>query len=132
MQNITSVAGLKNAIQLLEFEQAIKGQQLKEQFYLTRESLKPINLIKSSLKSIVTSPYLSTNILDIAIGLITGYLSKKVFIGRSGNMFRKLFGSVLQFSVTNIVAKHPDAIKTFGQSIFQHFLRKKELNSETT
>ena len=46
MQNITSTAGLKNAIQLLEAEQAVKGQLLKEQFYITYESLKPVNLLK--------------------------------------------------------------------------------------
>jgi len=39
MENITSAAGLKNAIQLLEAEQADKGQLLKAQFYLTYESL---------------------------------------------------------------------------------------------
>ena len=129
MQNISSVAGLKNAIQLLEVEQAIKWQILKEQFYNTRESLKPINLIKSSLKEITSSPNLIDNILGAALGLATGYLSKKVFIGTSGNLFRKLLGSILQFSVTNVVANHPDAIKSFGQRILQNLLGKKEINS---
>ena len=127
MQNITSTAELKNAIQLLEAEQAVKGQLLKEQFYLTYESLKPVNLLKSTLKDIASSPYLIDNILGTAMGLATGYLSKKIVVGASGNIFRKLFGSVLQFGVTNVVAQHPDAIKSFGQFIFQHIFRKKEI-----
>ncbi|MCX6320540.1 MAG: hypothetical protein NTX93_01880 [Bacteroidia bacterium] len=130
MQNITSTAGLKNAIQLLEIEQVINGQLLKEQFYITIESLKPINLLKSTFKDIATTPFLIDNILGTAMGLATGSLSKKIFIGRSGNMFRKLLGSLLQFGVTTIVAKNPDAIKSISQFIFQHFLRKKEKNSE--
>lgn len=130
MQNITSTAGLKNAIQLLEVEQAIKGQLLKEQFYIAYDSFKPVNLLKGALKNITTSPFLIDNILGTAMGLATGSLSKKIFIGTSGNMFRKLIGSILQFGVTNFVAKHPDAIKSFGQVIFQYFLRKKEKNSE--
>ncbi|MDP3003814.1 MAG: hypothetical protein WC854_08605 [Bacteroidales bacterium] len=130
MQNITSTAGLKNAIQLLEVEQAIKGQLLKEQFYIAIESLKPVNLLKSTLNDISTSPYLIDNILGTTMGLATGYLSKKIIVGSSGNMFRKLLGSFLQFGVTTIVAKNPDAIKLIGQFIFQHFLRKKEMNSE--
>jgi hypothetical protein len=131
MQNITSTAGLKNAIQLLEIEQVVNGQLLKEQFYITIESLKPINLLKSTFKDITTSPFLIDNILGTAMGLATGSLSKKIFIGTSGNMFRKLIGSILQLGVTNFVAKHPDAIKLIGQFIFQQFLRKKEriLNS---
>jgi hypothetical protein len=130
MENITSYAGLKNAIQLLEVEQAINGQLLKEQFYRTYESFKPINLLKSTLNDVASSPFLIDNILGTAMGLVTGYLSKKIFIGASGNIFRKLFGSILQFGVANLVAQHPDAIKSFGQFIFQHIFRKKEMNSE--
>jgi len=130
MQNITSTAGLKNAIQLLEIEQVINGQLLKEQFYITIESLKPINLLKGALKDITASPFLIDNILGTAMGLATGSLSKKIIVGSSGNLFRKLIGSILQLGVTNFVAKHPDAIKSFGQVIFQYFLRKKEKNSE--
>ncbi len=131
MQNINSVAGLKNAIQLLEVEQAINGQLLKEQFYLTYESLKPVNLLKGTLKDITSSPYLIENILGTAIGLATGYLSKKIVVGASGNIIRKLFGSVLQLGVTNAVAQHPDGIKSIGQFIFQHIFRKKDGRPET-
>jgi hypothetical protein len=130
MEIITNVAGLKNAIRLLEAEQADKGQLLKEQFYLTYESLKPINLIKNTIHDISTSPYLMENILDTAIGLTTGYLSKKIIVGGSANLFRKLFGSVLQFGVTNLVSQHPDAIKTFSQFLIRTIFRKKDKTSE--
>jgi hypothetical protein len=128
MQDITSVATLKYAIQLLDAEQAAKGQLLKEQFHSTYESLKPVNLLKGTMKDIVSSPYLIENILGTALGLASGYLSKKIVVGTSVNMFRKLIGSVLQFGVTNLVTQHPDAIKSFGQSIFQLIFHKKEKN----
>lgn len=131
MQNITSTATLKNAIELLEVEQVVKGQILKEQFYLTYESLKPINILKKTLKEISSSPYLIDNISGTAIGLASGFLSRKIFVGASGNIFRKLIGSVLQFGITNVVAKNPDIIKSVVQAIFQHFLRKKEMNSRS-
>ena len=138
MQKITSSAGLKNAIQLLEAEQAIKGAALKEQFYLTYNSFSPFNLLKSTLNSlsrhslqtsdrqsdVTSSTYLINNILGTVIGLATGYLSKKIVVGASGNIFRKLFGSFLQLGVTNLVAQHPDAIKSFGQFIIEHIFRK--------
>jgi hypothetical protein len=54
MQNITSIAELKNAIQLLEVKQADKGQLLKEQFFLTFESLKPANLLRSTVNDIAS------------------------------------------------------------------------------
>lgn len=126
MENITSIAELKKAIQLLEMEQAITRQLLIDQFLLTYESLKPVNILKNTLKDISSSPYLIENIIGTALGLGTGYLSKKIIVGASGNIIRKIFGSVLQFGVTNLVAKHPDAIKSIGQFMYQHVIHRKD------
>jgi hypothetical protein len=126
MENITSVIELKNAIQRLKVEQAIDEQLLKEQFYITFESLKPINLLRSTIYDITTSPHLTDSILGTATGLLTGYLSRKIVtIGASGNLIRKLLGTVLQLGVTNVVSQNPDAIKSIGQYIYQHILRRK-------
>lgn len=129
MQKIINSKELKEAIQVLEFEQIVKLQLLKEQFHLTYESLKPINLIKKTIKDAVTAPNIMENVLGAAIGIASGYLSKKIFIGTSGNLFRKLFGSVLQFGVTSVVTKNPEAIKTVGQYIFQSIFKKRESNN---
>jgi hypothetical protein len=126
MQNISSGAELKNAIQLLQVEQSINGQLLKEQFYLTYESLKPINLLKRTLSDVASSPYLIENILGTVAGMASGYLSKKIVVGASHNILRKLFGSVLQFGITNIVSHNPDAVKLFVEFIFQRIFGKKE------
>jgi hypothetical protein len=130
MEKITSATGLKDAILLLEADQVMQGQLLKEQFSSIYESFKPVNLIKNSLKDLASSPYLIDNILATAIGLATGFLSKKIFVGSSGNLFRKLLGSFLQAGVTNTVSQHPDTLKSFGQLIFQYFLRKRGMKSE--
>jgi hypothetical protein len=130
MEKITSAAGLKNAILLLEDDQAMQGQLLKEQFQFTYERFKPVNLIKSTIKDLASSPYLIDNILATAIGLATGFLSKKIFVGSSGNLFRKLLGYFLQAGVTNTVSKHPEAIKSFGQLIFQYLFHRRKMNSE--
>jgi hypothetical protein len=126
MQNIISSAGLKDAIKLLEAEQEIKAQLLKEQLYLTYESLKPVNLLRHTLKEISSSPYLIDNISGTAMGLLSGFLSRKIFVGKSGNLIRKLIGSILQFGVTNVVAQNSDVIKSIGQALLQHYFRKKK------
>jgi hypothetical protein len=130
MENITSPADIKNAIQLLEAEQDVKKELLKEQFYLTYESLKPVNLIKSTFKEISTSPYLIENIVGTATGLATGYISRKIVVGASGNLFRKLFGAILQFGVTNLVARHPDEIRSLTHSLFQYIFPKRNVNPD--
>jgi hypothetical protein len=129
MQKIESVAELKNAIEILEVEQSDKGQLLKEQLFITYKSLRPGNFLMSTVKDIASSPYLIDNILGAAMGLVSGFLTRKIFIGASGNKLKKLIGHVLQFGVINFVAMHPGAIKTIGWSIIQRFTRKKRMNS---
>jgi hypothetical protein len=130
MENITSAVALKNAIQLLEADQAVKGQLLKEQFYMTYESLKPVNLVRNTLHDISTSPYLIDNILSTGMGIASGFLTNKIFVGRSGSIVRNLLGTILQFGVTNVVAQHPAAVKSIGELIMQFLIRKKRTNSQ--
>ena len=118
----------KNAIQLLEVEQAINRQLLKEQLHLAYERLKPVNLLKSSLHEVISSPTLTDNILGTVISLASGFLTKKLVVGASGNIIRKVLGSILQFGVTTVVQQHPDAIKSVGRFIYQHIIQKKERN----
>lgn len=125
MQYITSKSGLKYAIQRLEVERDFKEQQLRDNFQKAYNSLKPVNLIKETLNEVVSSPLLIDNILNTTIGLATGFITKKIVIGSSGNNFRRLLGTVLQFGIINI-AQRPQIIKTLGLSIFRNFIHKKK------
>jgi len=125
MEKITCTAELKLAIQNLEFQQEVQGQLLKDHFFVTFESLKPINLIKNTLIEITSSPYLNDNMLGAIMGLISGYLSKKIAVGTSNSLIRKILGAALQFGVTNIVAQHPDILKSIGNFIIDKFIHKK-------
>jgi hypothetical protein len=130
MQKISSIADLKNAIQFSEAEQTHRLNLLKEQFYLTWDVFKPVNLIAGTLNNIVKSPFLVENLAGTAIGLVTGYLSKFLIIGKSGYGIRRLIGTLMQVGVTSLVAQNSGSIKSFGKSIFQHFFHKKEVNTE--
>lgn len=129
MENIKSTAELIEAIQIMQAEQAGHLQQVREKFYLTRESFRPVNIIGSSLKGMVSSPNLVNNILGIAVGLFTGYLSSKaILIGASNNKYRRIFGSVLKFGVASVVARSPNAVKSIKQFIAQRIFRKRYKN----
>jgi hypothetical protein len=128
MQNIKSTAELKNAIQLLEAEQTEKERILKEQVHSTYESFKPANLIAGILDDVNKSPYLVDNVLGTALGLVTGFYSQKLILNPSGSRLKKLLGVAMQFGVTNLVARHSDAIRTVGRVAVRLFGRKKRLN----
>lgn len=95
MQNITSAAGLIQAIHLLEAEKAVQEGLLKEQFNKTYISFRPANLLKGTLRSTITSPDLIENIVVAGIGVATGYFTNKMVAGASSFVFRKLFGRLI-------------------------------------
>jgi len=130
MKKLTAVEALRDSIQLLELEQTAKGLILKEHLYNTYETLKPINILKKTLSEISSSPYLVDNIMGTSMGIASGFLTNRIFVGASGNLIRKLLGSILQFGVTNAVAQHPESIKSVGQLLLQLFHRRKRVKSD--
>ncbi len=131
MEIITTTSGLRHAIQELEIAQLDKEQLLKEELYDILEGLKPINLLKSTLSNFSSSPALSTNLIGPIAGLATGYLSQKLIVGASGNIFRNIIGTLVQFGVTNFVTRKYEKVKTLSGNIFQRLFRKnKEISEE--
>jgi hypothetical protein len=114
---------LKESIRLLEIKQAEEGKILKEQFKLTYESLKPANLIKSTLKELAGTSDLKNNLFEMVISVLTGYLSKTLFVRSKSNIFVKMLGILLQFGVTNVVANNADSIRIFITNLIGRFLK---------
>jgi len=127
MQNITSTAGLKEAIQLLEAERVANRKLLKEQFVNTYESFKPASLIRNTLHDISSSPNLIENILGTALGLGAGYLSRSILPGVAALRFGKLLSPVVQLGVTNFVTKQSGNLRSLGEVMLLRIFRKKRV-----
>jgi hypothetical protein len=132
MENIATREDLRNAIKALEVEQNEKELILREHFHLVYDSLRPINIIKATLKDLLSfsSASVSENLSGTALGEAGGFLLKKMFIGNSGNVFRKLIGTLLQLGITNIASKKSDVIIYGIQSILQRLFHKKEKDAD--
>ena len=111
MKKINETDALNQAIVILENKQSEDLELLKQQFQLTYESLKPLNLIKNAFSEMTTATDLKGNLLSNAIGMATGFLTKKVLLGSTHNPIKKILGTLLQFVITNVVSKHSDALK---------------------
>lgn len=124
MENITNRAALRLAIQQLEEKQLSQGEELKNHFDTTLESLKPVNLFKSTLNDIVSTPFFSEHLSGTIIGVAGGCLTKKVVTGKSDNAFRKILGTLLQHGVTNAISNNPEVIKTAGDVLYRYIHNK--------
>ena len=128
MQKINSEADLKNSIFQLKYMKAEEGRLLKDQFLILSNSLKPINLIISTLKEASKSKELKETLLSSSVKMTLVYLSKAVLKKVTLSPVKKILGTALIFGIKILVAKNPNAIKSFTQFIFQRILGKKEMN----
>ena len=125
---INNSAELKEAIKLLEKQKSIQKERLTEQFHIAYQSLKPINILKNSLNKVVNSPGVSDNIIDTSISLGAGLLSKKLLIGKSAGIVKKILGLALEFGVAGLVSKNSDTIKSGGLSLLGKIFKSKKSN----
>lgn len=126
MEKITSTAELKEAIRLLEMEKANKLEVLKVEANLLVQSLKPENIIKNSIQNVLNSSNLKESLINGAISLVTGYLSKKVLVGGGEhNPIKNILGNLIQFGITSLVSKNADEVRATGRNFIKSILSKK-------
>ncbi len=121
MRTKNETDALRESILLLENQQRLDLILLKSQVHETFESLRPINLIKSTISEVSASSDLKHGLLQNGIGLVTGYLSRKVLLGSSHNPVVGFLGSLFQFAIGNVVAKHSDTVIEKGENLLRKF-----------
>lgn len=124
MENSYTYAELNIAIELLESEKAIKGQLLQKQFGATLNSLNPLKLLGKEANSAISNPDFIETILVNILGTATGYLSKKLVVGGSNNVLRRIMGSLLQAGAKRAIMKNADTIKHVGHFLIQILINK--------
>jgi hypothetical protein len=125
MENINSHIDLKAAIRSLEASHEMQGQRLKEQYELAFEKMKPLNLIKNTFKEMGASSTIKDELMNAALGLATGYLSKKIIVGSTHNPLKKLLGAVLETAIATATATNGDQLRKAGLSLFTHIFNKR-------
>ena len=106
MKKIHTAEELKDAILELEAKKLVTEQALKKQFHETLETFKPSNIVKNTVSEVSASPQFRHNILNLALGLGAGYISKKIATGKKAGMLAKTAGTALQFGIASLIAKN--------------------------
>jgi hypothetical protein len=96
---------LEARIMELEKRQVRQMAELKETAVGIVESFSPSNMLKSALHDVARSPDLRNSAINTAIGIGAGFLGKKLYVGNSRNIFKKVAGSAVQFLIANFVRK---------------------------
>lgn len=108
LEMIANTTDLSVAIKRLERKCQVLEEELKDDFFEILESLKPTNILKNTLHEIQESTPLKHNLLKVALGLGAGYFSRRMVIGKSAGIIKKVLGTALQYGITNFIAKKDD------------------------
>jgi len=120
---IKNSVDLKAAIQTLKDRQQQEKKELVENFHAFSESIKPINIIKSTFNKVKESPGFSGNVLKATMGLGVGLISKRFLLGKTPGLFKRIVGSAIEMGVAGLVSKNSDSIKSKGSRFFKNLFR---------
>ena len=115
MKKVHKAEELKSAILELEAKKVVEEEALKRQFHETVETLKPANLLKNTVSEVSASPQFKHNILNLALGLGAGFLTKKLAVGRKAGLLARTAGTALHFGVASLIAKNKANEEKVGQ-----------------
>lgn len=101
-------ARLDQMIDELELQRKIEFNALKSKLDDVVDGFKPMNLLTQALVDIRETPDIRRNLLESVVSIAGGYFSKRLLIGNSGSIFKRIIGNVLQFGVTNFISKKID------------------------
>jgi hypothetical protein len=119
MQHIKTAGDLKAAILALEERKKAEEKMLAYTMHNIIENLKPINILKNSFRNISSSPAVRTNLVKGATGIVAGLLSKKLIVGASTNLFRRLLGNAVQIGIAAITTKKAENIAAKVKGLFK-------------
>lgn len=125
MKKTNETDALNELIVLTQQQYNTELFQLKEQFHIAYESVKPINLIQNFVHDVTSSPKIKEDVVGNAMGLASGFISKKLMVDHNSSPVKKVLGTIMQFAIANVVSKHSADIKAVGTALYNNLLKKK-------
>ncbi len=126
---IKTTAHLASAIQTMETKKLEQEEGLTKQFTKTYESLNPVNIIKNTINEVANTPGVKDNLLNFSVGIGTGIITKKLMIGKSDSLLKKIIGGAIEFGVANLVTGNAGFIREKGMQALSYFIKRKKISS---
>jgi hypothetical protein len=129
MKNIKSIAELEEAILELEKKRVIQESMLKAQFEAVKDSLKPMNMLKTGISKITNNTEVSDGVIKTAMGVGLGLLTRNSWLGRTIPIVQTMFNTEVNKKVKEGVDTGTNALKAYGKAIYNNLFKKKAHSS---
>ena len=111
---------LKEKIRMLEVQQVQEKSDFYNQIKITFDSLKPLNLLRSTIRDFTHHKGQRNNIFEALIPLLTNLISGRVIKGHAKKSFSKIIATIVQMGLTTIVARHSHTIFETLSNLIDH------------
>lgn len=115
---------LDESIQVLEIKRDMELVQLKLELNGLLESLKPLNIIKNTIKKATNSSDLKEGVGKTALGVASSMLVKNVLFRNTHNPMKLIARGILETIAIGFAANSSDKIKLSGQKLLHSLLSK--------
>jgi hypothetical protein len=115
---------LDESILLLEKKRNIELFELKEELDGLVDNLKPVNIIKDTIKKITSSDEIKEGIGKSVLGVAAGLLVKNLLFRNSISPLKVIGRTLVQTAVSGAVASNFDKIKLKGLNLLHHLLNR--------
>ena len=105
MNDLSPTEKLSNLIAVLEVKQRIEYDELKDQFEITMDTIKPSSILTTAIAAFTSPTENKSGILNSLLGLASGFLSSKLINNKSNTIFKKLAGFGIQYITNRFLSK---------------------------
>src|SRR5450432_1444526 len=123
MKKVINAADLENAIAQLELKAAAQKKDIQQTFAVVSEDLKPLNLMKSGIRSVFSGEN-KESLINALIGLGSGIISRKLFFGKANGVVGKTIGNAIQWGMAGLVSKNAEKIKEKSGELIDKLFKK--------
>ena len=127
-KQVTNSNELASAIAELEQKAAAQKRDIRETYAAVSENLKPLNLVKSGVRSVFSREN-QGDLLNGLIGLGTGFLSRKLLVGKKNGVIGKTVGKAVQWGMAGFVSRNAEKIKEKAGVIIDKLFKKEKQNT---
>lgn len=118
---------LNKAIIELQEKRIQQLESLKEDLITPYDSVDPKKLYTGTFKEVSSSSSrIKNSIIGFAIGVGTGFLMKKLWIGKSKSGIKRLLGTFIHFAVANVVSNRAGGIISTGENLLDGLFKRKK------
>lgn len=121
---------LNKAIIELQEKRIEQLESLREDLIKPYDNGESKKIITGTFKEVSSSSGIKNSVIGFAIGVGTGFLMKKLWVGKSNSGIKRLLGTVMHFAVANVVSNHADGIISTGENLLNGLFKRKKISKK--